>query len=730
MRRLAVALGWLISVPVAAATFTVANTNDSGPGSLRQAILDANANAGADLIDFNIPGAGVHTITPTSELPPITDTATIDGYTQPGASPNTQLASDDAVLLIEINGESAGDSDGLIVEGVTGVTIRGLVINRFSSNIVLGGGNHLEGCFIGTDPTGAVARSRASALGVSAGGSTIGGTLPSQRNVISGNNGTGIYHSGGWPSVIQGNFIGIDATGTIGLPNSINVDVVYGSAVIGGPATPAGAPPGNVISGSASYGVSTTSFRGSTVTIQGNLIGTNASGTAAIPNGSHGLKIRRDIDFPTPGYTNVGGADPEAGNVIAYNLGDGIATPLFFSAVFRSNNIHSNGGLGIDRGDNGVTPNTDGSRGNYPILTAAVSSGGSTTILGTLNSQPNAVGIKIEFFSNATCDASGYGEGATPIGSTTVNTDASGNASFSVVLPLSVELGSVVTSTTSGSEFSACRLVTDVFPLQVLGVTPGSGDAAGGTPVTVAGTGFLPGASLTIGGILAQNVVVTGPFAISATSPVLSPGTLNDVSVADPLASATLPAGFMADFLDVPQGDIFHADVEKVFRNGITAGCGGGYYCRNSSVRRDQTAVFLLKAMHGSSYTPPTCTPPGLFLDVACPGPFTDWVEQLSTEGITGGCGGDNYCPDSPVRRDQMAVFLLKAEHGSGHVPPACIPPGVFLDVPCPGLFTNWIEQLAAEQVTAGCGGGNYCPDSSNTRGQMAVFLVRTFNLP
>ena len=100
------------SATLSAATFTVANTNDSGAGSLRQAILDANASAGADVIDFNIAGAGVHTITPTSELPPITDTATIDGYTQPGASPNTQLATDDAVLLIELNGESSGDSDG------------------------------------------------------------------------------------------------------------------------------------------------------------------------------------------------------------------------------------------------------------------------------------------------------------------------------------------------------------------------------------------------------------------------------------------------------------------------------------------------------------------------------------------------------------------------------------------------------------------------------------------
>jgi hypothetical protein len=75
-----------------------------------------------------------------------------------------------------------------------------------------------------------------------------------------------------------------------------------------------------------------------------------------------------------------------------------------------------------------------------------------------------------------------------------------------------------------------------------------------------------------------------------------------------------------------------------------------------------------------------------------------------------------------------MAVFLLKAQHGSDYVPPHCV--GSFFDVPCPSPFADWIEQLSAEAITTGCGGGNYCPDSPNTRGQMAVFLVKTFALP
>ena len=75
-----------------------------------------------------------------------------------------------------------------------------------------------------------------------------------------------------------------------------------------------------------------------------------------------------------------------------------------------------------------------------------------------------------------------------------------------------------------------------------------------------------------------------------------------------------------------------------------------------------------------------------------------------------------------------MAVFLLKAEHGSNYVPPGCA--GIFADVACPSAFADWIERLAAEGVTGGCGGGDYCPSSPVTRGQMAVFLVKTFSLP
>jgi hypothetical protein len=137
-------------------------------------------------------------------------------------------------------------------------------------------------------------------------------------------------------------------------------------------------------------------------------------------------------------------------------------------------------------------------------------------------------------------------------------------------------------------------------------------------------------------------------------------------------------------------------------------------------------AVFLLVAEHGAGYTPPAAT--GVFTDVPVGNPYAAWIEQLADEGITGGCRNGNYCPNSPVTRKQMAVFLLVAEHGSGYTPPPAT--GVFTDVPANDPFAAWIEQLANEGITGGCGGGNYCPAKSVSRDQMAVFLIKTFNLP
>ena len=168
--------------------------------------------------------------------------------------------------------------------------------------------------------------------------------------------------------------------------------------------------------------------------------------------------------------------------------------------------------------------------------------------------------------------------------------------------------------------------------------------------------------------------------------------------------------------------------IESIYNAGVTGGCGTAplIYCPTNTVTRAQMAVFLLKAEHGSAYTPPTAT--GVFGDVPISFWAADWIEQLAAEGITGGCGSGNYCPNNAVSRAQMAVFLLKAEHGSAYVPPAAT--GVFGDVPTSHWAADWVEQLANEAITSGCVGGNYCPSNSVNRAQMAVFLQKAFNLP
>ncbi len=180
-------------------------------------------------------------------------------------------------------------------------------------------------------------------------------------------------------------------------------------------------------------------------------------------------------------------------------------------------------------------------------------------------------------------------------------------------------------------------------------------------------------------------------------------------------------------FSDVPPAHPFYRFVETILHDGISVGCGSNTdYCPEEATTRQQMAVFVLRSKFGAWYAPPPCS--GVFLDVACPGHITDWIEDLHARGIVAGCGpGPTYCPGAPVTRQQMAVFLLKTFQGGDYVPPACA--GVFTDVPCTSPFAAWIEDLANRHITGGCGGGAYCPGHPTTRGQMAVFLVKTFGL-
>ena len=231
---------------------------------------------------------------------------------------------------------------------------------------------------------------------------------------------------------------------------------------------------------------------------------------------------------------------------------------------------------------------------------------------------------------------------------------------------------------------------------------------------------------------LSGGVITAGQTTRQIVFDAGSPGTTMACTVLETNAGCTSPLAsrnIQVDFLDIPPSNTFHSFVISVARNGVTAGCGGGNYCGLAPVTRAQMAVFLLKAEHGSNFLPPSCT--GLFTDVQCPGGFAvDWIEQLSLEGITGGCGGTNYCPNNPVRRDQMAVFLLKASLGSDYVPPAATGT-VFADVPASAFAAAWIENLFALNVTGGCLTNplRYCPSNNNNRQQMAVFITKTFGL-
>ncbi|MBI3162673.1 MAG: S-layer homology domain-containing protein, partial [Chloroflexi bacterium] len=183
-------------------------------------------------------------------------------------------------------------------------------------------------------------------------------------------------------------------------------------------------------------------------------------------------------------------------------------------------------------------------------------------------------------------------------------------------------------------------------------------------------------------------------------------------------------------FGDVPSTHWAAEFIERLYNAGITGGCSLSplMYCPNAAVTRAQMAIFILRGMHGSAYAPPPATGT-IFTDVPASYWAAAWVEQFAAEGITGGCGGGNYCPDANITRAQMAIFLLRGEHGSAYVPPSATGT-VFTDVPLGSFAADWIEQLADEGVTAGCGGGNYCPNANVTRAEMAVFLVRAFSLP
>jgi hypothetical protein len=613
-------------------TFVVSTTADAGPGSLRQAILDANATPGSNEIDFAVGDGGVQTIAPTSALPEVTNTVVLDGTTQPGfaGSPLIDLdgaavipgtsglvirADNSAVRGLAITGFMIHNNDdpdvttpGLVIAGsgdvvqadylgidLTGTRIvsnaigvlvsgsdnriggttaeeRNLISGNANGVFITGNGNVVQGNTVGTDPTGTAQMGNGFGVAVSGSDNLIGGTDPGARNLISGNALTGVS-IGGKSNRVQGNFLGTDITGTLPVSNGFGVSVggsnnlvggtepgasnllsgnrgggvgitgnnnrvegnligtdvtgtlalgnFYGVLIDGGTAnnnTIGGTAPGagNLISGNRLDGVELMQCH--TNVVEGNLIGTDVTGTQALGNALTGVSIEAS------GLDNrVGGTELGAGNVISGNGGSGV----FIATFARGNLVQGNrigtdvsgteplgnaidgvhiDGLDPDIGDNNTIGGEEPGAGNTiafndsdgvfvdrgthnailgnaifgnhrrgielldganldqpaPVLTSASTDGSSTTVTGTLTSTPNST-FTLELFANSVNDPSGSGERF--LGSVQVTTDANGNASFTVTLDSAVDPGMFLTATATDSarntsSFSAAVEVT------------------------------------------------------------------------------------------------------------------------------------------------------------------------------------------------------------------------------------------------------------------------------
>jgi hypothetical protein len=763
-----------------AAVFIVTTAADAGPGSLRQAMLDANAASGADTIAFAIGAGGPATIGPLSPLPAVTEAVTIDGTTQPGFAGSP---------LIELDGAQAGEgADGLDdVSG--GSTFRGLAIGGFDGRGIRLAGTEtsvVEGCFVGLDVSGTVPRGNrlagvailagAHRIGGGAAGSgnviagqaigivvdspdpgsevlgnwiglradglptgsslglqirspatRVGGSTAGSGNVISGHQGDAVHIDiGADGTILRGNRVGTDTAGLSAVPNTANgVSIVGAHGIVVGGAEPGA---GNLVSGN---GGSALVIRGDGNIVQGNFLGTDVTGLVPLGNGG-GIQLGEATG------SVLGGAAEGEGNVIAYNADFGVAVSSGLGNTIRGNAIHSNGRIGIDllNGDlaSGHTANDEGDPDeganhlqNFPLVELVESVPLGTRIVGSLRGAPGS--YVIDFYTDFACAPRprSLGQARAYLGEALVSIEEhhapqhEGEAHFDVTLAVSVPADAIVTATATDAGGNTSEISSGI----VFDVAPRSGSASGGEALVVFGTDFASDAAVFVGGTLVSSLVVDGTT-IAAVSPGLPPGTVAPVTVVSPTGpGGVLSHAWIADFLDVPPSHPFHESVVALAGNGIAAGCGSGLFCVENPLTRAQAAPLLLRARNGICEAPPPCT--GIFADVPCSGMFADWIEALAAADITAGCGGDDYCPDAPLRRDQISVLLLKTRFGSSYLPPPCA--GVFADVECPGPFTDWVEDLNAKGIAAGCGAGLYCPDAAVTRGQMAALLTTTFGL-
>lgn len=186
-------------------------------------------------------------------------------------------------------------------------------------------------------------------------------------------------------------------------------------------------------------------------------------------------------------------------------------------------------------------------------------------------------------------------------------------------------------------------------------------------------------------------------------------------------------------FSDVPTSNIFYRRIQSIYQAEVMPASGAGTFSPAGVVTRKEMAKFLLTSKFGTNYTPPACVT-ATFGDVPCSHPYAAWIYDLVAKSVTVGCGGGNYCPESSVNRNEMVVFIQKMFMvPTIVVPPACTtPPFTDVAIEPANPFCKWVllATTGGTPLTAGCGGGNFCPADIVDRGQMSVFLGKQYSLP
>lgn len=658
----------------------VCETATPGECTLRAAIQEANANVGADTINFEITigtsdftsgGQNGYTIQPTSNYPQITETVTINGYSQSGSQANNAVAPAplNGVLLIEIDGQNAGLTAGAgesifnFQTGSENSSVRGLVINNMGfgetftnlgdpSAFAASDGLVVAGNYIGVDPDG-LTRQENLGCGVCIPTSNvdnvrIGGTAAADRNIVSGNRQVGISpnaDAANW--VVQGNYIGVGADGFTAIGNG-SYTFAGGLSMDYGPGhTIGGSDPGamNVISGNDSFGISP--HYSDNLVIRGNYIGVGADGTTAVPNDYDGIALSYSDNVSIEDNiiaNNIGsGLSIFQNNDVVYvadnqiynNDGDGIQLGPDEASTDVSivrNQVYGNTQLGIDLNSDEVTQNDvlDPDVGpndllNFPEYTVFTDDGSDTEIGFKLDVP--AGDYRVEFFSNTALDPSGNGEGQNYLGYVDVTSSGTGEQSFiHTLIGVTGEDNFALTSTERGLATPSGFGATSEFG----GFDAGSGD------MSLAKTLMNP-EDVAIGATLTYQFTLTnnGPDAVNL-------GLYDGSSV-----------GVNNLVLDVMPPDITYSSATGTNISCFSAGPGSassfGVFLQDHS---DHEAVFcnytggnnLLAAGDSISLTMDVTVQPSsdlVFTNIAFIGPVPSSDPDEGAFGLAYGSGGD-----------------------------------------------------------------------------------------